>query len=254
MAGVGSRAWRAAGSRLRDLLWPPVCAGCGAETADALGLCAACFAATPFISGPVCDRCGLPLPGGGAEDVCDACLHAPPAWRRARAAALYEGAARRAALALKHGDRLDVAEAAAVWMLRAGGALVTEADLVAPAPLHWTRLFLRRANQSAELARAILRRAGRPEAAAYDLLTRARRTPSQEGRTRVARIANVAGAFRVTPRWSARVRGARVLLIDDVLTTGATLSACAAALSDAGAARVDALVLARVAREAEPPA
>jgi predicted amidophosphoribosyltransferase len=136
-------------------------------------------------------------------------------------------------------------------MLRAGAALLAEADLAAPAPLHWTRLVRRRCNQSAELLRAILARAGRREAAAWDLLTRTRATPSQEDRTRAERIANMAGAFRVTPRWRGRVAGARVLLVDDVMTTGATLSACAAALKEAGAAGVDVLVLCRAAKERE---
>jgi predicted amidophosphoribosyltransferase len=240
---------RAAGRGLADLLWPPVCAACGAETDAPDGLCARCFAEAAFISGPVCDRCGLPLPGAGPGECCEACRRAPPGWDRARAAALYEGPTRRATLALKHGDRLDVAGAAAGWLLRAGAGLLAQADLVAPAPLHWTRLLSRRFNQSAELMRPLLRRAGRREAAAYDLLTRVRRTPSQEGRSRAERQANMAGAFRVTPRWRARVRGARVLLIDDVLTTGATLSACAETLKAAGAARVDALVIARVARD-----
>jgi predicted amidophosphoribosyltransferase len=232
--------------RALDLMYPPVCAACGAATGAAGGLCPDCFAGAGFIAGSVCDRCGTPVAAEGL--LCDGCRHAPMAFDRARAAALYQGAARRAALALKHGDRLDIARHAAVWMLRAGHGLVADAALIAPVPLHWTRLVARRSNQSAELARRIARLAGREAALAPDLLRRTRRTPSQEGRTRSGRLENVAGAFAVNGRWMGRVHGARVLLVDDVLTTGATLSACAAALRAAGAAGVDALALARVAR------
>jgi ComF family protein len=233
------------GSTTLDLLYPPACAACGAETAARTGLCAPCFRESGFISGPICARCGAP-----GLDLCDACAHAPPAWDRGRAVALYEGAARRIVLALKHGDRIDVARTVAPWLLRAGGTLVAEADLVAPVPLHWTRLLTRRFNQSAELARALTRAADRPETLAADLLTRIRRTPSQDGRTRAGRLANVAGAFMVSKRWRGRVAGRRVLLIDDVMTTGATLSACAEALRGAGAAGVDVITLSRVARDA----
>ncbi len=241
MATVAFRLWRGA----LDLLYPPVCAACGAETEGAGGLCGDCFGAMPFIVGPVCDRCGAPA----AAEACDACLHAPPAWGRGRAAALYDGPARRAVLALKHGDRLDVAAVAAPWLLRAGRDVLAGADLVAPVPLHWTRLARRRFNQSAELARALTRLAGRPDAFAPTLLARRRRTPSQEGRTRAGRHANVAGAFAVR----GDVAGRRILLVDDVMTTGATLSACAEALTAAGAAGVDALALTRVARAGDMP-
>lgn len=232
-----------------DLLYPPACVACREETGAAGGLCGPCFRDAWFISGPVCDRCGAPSLRSDARDAaCGACRHAPPAWDRGRAAALYEGAARAAALALKHADRAEVAPAAAGWMLRAGAELVASADLIAPVPLHRWRLMRRLYNQSAELARAVAIRAGRREALALDLLRRTRATPSQEGRTRAGRIQNVSGAFAVRRRWAERLAGRRVLLIDDVLTTGATLSACAEALKAAGAAGVDALTLARVAR------
>lgn len=253
---MGKDMMTAAAARVLDLLYPPVCVACGAETGATGGLCPECFADAPFIAGPVCDACGAPLlalPGTKGPAVCDGCRHAPPAWRAGRAAALYGGAVRRAILALKHGDRLDVAGAAAPWLMRAGRDLLAGADLVAPVPLHWRRLIHRRFNQSAELARALCRSAGRAEALAPDLLRRIRATPSQEGRSRTGRVANVAGAFALTRRWRGRVAGARVLLVDDVMTTGATLSACAETLRDAGAEGIDVLVLARVARGDTPP-
>jgi ComF family protein len=245
---------KALGGAVLDALYPPVCAACGTETGSAGGLCPACFREAPFIAGAVCAACGLPMAGPPTAGlVCDGCRHAPPAWGEGRAAALYDGPIRRAVLALKHGDRLDIATAAAPWLLRAGRPLVARADLIAPVPLHWTRLAWRRFNQSAELARALCRLAARPEALAPDLLRRIRRTPSQEGRSRAARHANMAGAVAVSRRWATRIEGRRVLLVDDVMTTGATLSACAEALRAAGAAGVDVLVLARVARGGDLP-
>lgn len=238
---------RTAWARALDVLYPPLCAACGAEVEGEAALCPACYREAWFIAGPACARCGLPT----AAAVCDGCRAEPPVWARGACAALYQGPVRKAVLALKHGDRLEVAQAAAVWMLRVGRPLLAEADLVAPAPLHWTRLARRRFNQAGELARALTARAGQPGKAALDLLRRTRRTPSQDGRTRAGRRANVAGAFAVSRRWRGRLAGRRVLLVDDVMTTGATLSACARTLYDAGAAQVDVLALARVAREAE---
>jgi ComF family protein len=235
---------------LVDTVYPPRCLACPAPTDAPHGLCAACWRDTHFIAGSACSRCGLPLIGeADAADpetgLCESCIRQPPAWDRGAAAVLYAGAGRRVVLALKHGDRLDMVGALAGWMARAGAPLLAEAELVAPVPLHWRRLIRRRYNQSAELARRLARDAGRP--LAVDLLTRTRATTPQEGMNRAARRANQAEAFRVAARQRARIEGRRVLLIDDVLTSGATLSACADACRAAGAARIDVLVLARVA-------
>jgi len=237
-------------SAIADLLYPSSCVACRAETEGPPGLCAACFREAVFLTGAVCDLCGAPVPDSGEEaPVCDACAHAPPGFDRGRAALLYDGVGRRIALQLKHADRLDLARPASRWMLRAGGDMAEEADLIAPLPMHWTRLIRRRSNQAAELARAVAKAAGERRAYAPDLLRRTRRTDSQDGRTRAERFENVAGAFAVTRRWRALLAGAHVLLVDDVMTTGATLGACAEACRDAGAASVNALVLARVARD-----
>ncbi len=158
---------------------------------------------------------------------------------------LYGDFSRSLILKFKHADRLDPAPAYAGWMARAGSDLLADADLVAPVPLHWRRLFSRRFNQSAVLGKAVARLAEKPFCA--DLLVRTRQTPSQGRLTRNQRGKNVAGAFALNARWKERVEARRVLLIDDVLTTGATAEHCARTLLRAGASAVDVLTLARVA-------
>lgn len=234
-------------TRLIDAVYPPRCLACPEATDAAHALCAACWRDTHFIAGPTCGACGVPLIGAAeGADRCEGCTRHPPAWNRGAAALVYAGAGRRMVLGLKHGDRLDMVPPLAEWMASAGRDLLAETDLVAPVPLHWTRLFRRRYNQSAELGRALARRAERRFVA--DLLVRRRATQPQGG-GRDARAANQSGAFGLAPRRAGLVGGARVLLVDDVLTSGATLSGCTEVLRAAGAAGVDVLVLARVAFE-----
>jgi ComF family protein len=243
---VVALAARALGGAL-DLVLPPRCLGCGGIVERQGRLCAGCWRGLTFLAAPLCRSCGYPLPGAAAADpLCGGCTLEPPAFGRARAALRYDEGARGLILAFKHADRTDSAPAFGRWLARAGSGLLAEADLIAPVPLHWTRLLRRRYNQSAELARHLARAAGRPFAG--DLLTRRRATAPQQG-GRDARAANQSGAFALTPRRAAEVAGRRVLLVDDVLTSGATLSACADCLLDAGAAGVDVLALARVAFE-----
>ncbi len=231
---------------LMDLIFPPRCLACPEPTDAPHGLCPACWAKTHFISGHACGTCGVPLMGDtGSGETCDGCARHPPAWDRGAAAVVYEGVGREVILALKHGDRLDMVNPLAGWMERAGREILGGCDLIAPTPLHWRRLVKRRYNQSGELAKRLARLSGKP--AVVDLLTRTRATVPQEGMNRATRAANQAGAFEVSARHRARVKGKAVVLIDDVLTSGATLSACADCLRAAGAARIDVLALARVA-------
>lgn len=233
------------GRGLLDLVLPPRCLGCGGLVADPGTLCAACWQGLAFLGPPHCDCCGLPFahePGGAGR--CGACLADPPAFDRARAVLRYDDASKGLVLAFKHADRTDAAPAFARWMARAGQALLAECDLIAAVPLHWRRLFRRRYNQAALLALALGRLGGKP--VAPDLLRRRRDTPPQGHLSRGARQRNVAGAFALSPAWQGRLAGKRVLLVDDVMTTGATLDAAAQVLTRAGAAGVDALTLARV--------
>jgi ComF family protein len=188
---------------------------------------------------------GLPFPHPmGEEAVCADCARQKPSWDRARAVMRYDKHSRHLVLALKHGDRTHVARALGRWMGRAGAELLEGADMIMPVPLHWTRLFTRRYNQAGLLAHAV-RAAGGPPVMA-DWLVRRRRTPSQGRLGPVARVRNVRGAFAV--RRGCDVKGKRIVLVDDVLTTGATVEECARVLRRGGAAFIGVLTLSRAVR------
>ena len=232
------------------LIYPPHCLTCDAPVTTDFGLCGRCWRETPFITGLVCDKCGVSLPGeaGAAPVFCDDCMTIARPWDRGRAALLYRDNGRKIVLALKHGDRHDLARPAAHWMARAVAAIAVPNMLVAPVPLHWQRLLHRRYNQSALLSAAVadeIRAAHCP-----DLLQRSRRTPTQDGRDRDGRFANLAGALGVHPWRRHLLHDRPVLLVDDVMTSGATLAAATEACRAAGATQVSVVTLARVAKDA----
>lgn len=236
-------------TRALHLVFPPRCIACGEAVGDDFGLCGPCWRETPFLTGLCCDECGAPLPGEGAgDDRCDDCLTLPRPWGRGRAALAYDGTARRLVLALKHGDRLDLVPPMASWLHRAAGPILEPGMLIAPIPLHRLRLLKRRYNQSALLSAKLAARAGLDHCP--DLLQRIRATPSQDHRSRTERFANLDGAIRVAQRHADLVQGRHVLLVDDVMTSGATFTAATRACLAAGAANVSVLSLARVAKDA----
>lgn len=229
-----------------NLLLPPRCVATG-EIVEAQGLISAqSWVEIDFISDPCCAQCGLPFPYDvGAEALCGACLEDPPLFSKARAAVVYNDSSRKLILRFKHGDRLQSVDTFATWMIRAGADIIHTADVIVPVPLHRSRLWRRRYNQSALLAQAIGKRRG--IACCVDALARTRPTPPQKGLGRRGRKENVRKAFQI--RRPQDVKDKCVLLIDDVFTSGATLNECARVLKSAGAKDVIVLALARVTRD-----
>lgn len=235
-----------------DLALPPLCPSCREPLAGGAGLCADCWSKLSLIEPPYCQRLGIPFvydPGPGLLSM--EAIANPPAYDRARAAVRYDDIARALVHRLKYGDRLDLAPMMGHWMARAGRELLDGADALIPVPLHWRRLWSRRFNQSAALAGAISALAGPP--VLHSALQRVRPTAQQVGLSKNERAENVQGAFAVAAERKADVAGKRLILVDDVLTSGATVDACARALLRAKAAHVDVLVFARVVAPARAP-
>ncbi len=233
---------------LLHVVYPPQCLSCDARVTTDFGLCATCWRETPFVTGLTCTKCGTPLPGEdeAPEVLCDDCLTIARPWGQGRAALLYQDNARKLVLALKHGDRIDLARPVAAWMAHAAQPILVPGMLVAPVPLHWLRLIKRRYNQAALLSAAVARLAGLDHCP--DLLQRRRSTGNQDGKTRDGRFANMDGAITPHPRRLNRIEGRHILLVDDVMTSGATLASAAEACIAAGASGVSVLVMARVAK------
>ncbi len=236
------------------LIYPPQCISCDAPVAEDGALCPPCWAEAEFIAGSCCSRCGVPLPGEGlGEDdeagllVCDDCLATPRPWVRGRAAVTYRGTGRKLVLMLKHGDRLDLSPALGDWVARAAAPLVRPDMLVMPVPVHLRRLAKRKYNQAAILAQRVAQVHGLthlPHA-----LKRTRHTPMQDHGSVADRFANVEDAIALSPRIAGRVQGRAVLLVDDVMASGATLGAAARALQAAGSGPVSVVVLARAVKD-----
>ncbi len=230
-----------------DLVFPPSCLACRKAVAATDALCATCWGAIRFIERPFCERLGTPfaLDLGAEGLISPDAIANPPVYTRCRCVCHFdEGPARQLVHRLKYGDRLELAEAMGAWMARAGDELLAQADLLVPVPLHGMRLVRRRFNQAAVLAGAISARSGVP--VDVESLRRDKATPPQVGLTRTQRALNVQGAFRVPPERRLSIEGRAVVLVDDVLTSGATINAAARALLRGGARRVDVLVFARV--------
>jgi ComF family protein len=236
--------WAHATKAVLDIALPTLCVACR-EPVDGEGVCAACWAKLSFIEPPYCPRLGIPFVYDPGPDMLSMeAIASPPAYQRARAAVRYDEVARTLVHALKYQDRTDLAPAMGRWMARAGRELLDGADMLIPVPLHWRRAWHRRYNQSGALARSIERQSG--VALRGDVLQRVRATEQQVGLSRPQRASNVQGAFKVSPDRQSEIAGRRLVLIDDVLTSGATTDACARALLRAKAAQVDVLVFARV--------
>ena len=233
---------KSAAATLADLVVPPTCLYCRKPLAVHDALCAQCWRSIKFIRPPICDRLGIPLPYDiGGRAISAQAEADPPIYDRARAVAHFDGVLRDLVHQLNYGDSHIARRLFGRWLVQAGEELLQDADLIVPVPLDRWRLLKRRFNQAAILSKEVHKLTG----IAWDpfILLRTKRTTSQVGLTRDQRRRNVQGAFAVHPKRAASVEGRAIVLIDDVITTGATVEGCARVLKRAGASRVDVLAL-----------
>jgi len=235
---------------LLDAILPLRCLGCAVMIDGEASLCADCWRRLTFIGPPMCRHCGYPLPQVVADDpLCGECAVQSPIYDRARAALRYDDGSRRAILRFKHADRIDIVRTFGRLMTSAGNELFDQSDMIVPVPLHRWRLLQRGYNQSAMLAQALHRATG--IATVPDLIQRTAATASQQGLSGDQRLRNITStAFRLHPWHRSKIAGKNILLIDDVLTTGATITACTRVLRAGDAQSVDVLTLARVVQDA----
>lgn len=231
---------------LLHVIYPSRCMGCGVLVEGDFGLCGSCWRETPFITGLSCDSCGVPLLGGEVGEIahCDACLSAPRPWEKGRSVLVYEGMARQLVLRLKHGDRTDMVRPAVGWMAGKARELATSESVLVPVPLHWRRFLRRKYNQASLLSEGLAKELGATHCP--DALLRNSATAPMKG-TREERLEAMQTAIALNPRRKEEITGRSVLLVDDVMTSGATLEACAAAISSANPSHINVITLARVA-------
>lgn len=230
-------------------IYPPQCVACDAQTEDDFGLCAACWRETQFIGGVVCESCGTSLPGEDRDEVvqCDDCMTIARPWDKGRAVLVYTGIGRRLVLGLKHGDRTDLARPTARWMAQKIERWAETDTVLVPVPLHWLRTLRRRYNQSALLAQEIGKVLDLP--VCVDALLRPKKTNALQGHSRDARFAALSDAIVPNPKRVDQIAGKTVILVDDVMTSGATFAACTEAAKAAGATTVSIVTLARVVKD-----
>lgn len=231
-----------------NLLFPPQCLNCECRVPTHGTLCLSCWENIRFISEPMCACCGLPFEYAVDKNtLCGECLNEHPPYSRARAAFVYDEHSRSLILKLKYQDDTYLAKTYGPWLSKAGAELLAASDVIIPVPLHYWRFVARRYNQSALLANMLAKFATKP--VLLDGLRRTRATEQQTGLTKSQREDNVRGAFSIHPKHATNIKGKSVLLIDDVITTGATLRHCTKALLKAGASQVNVLTLARRAQQ-----
>lgn len=230
--------------RAVNAIYPPQCLSCREIVSEEGNMCSQCWEGATFIADPICHKCGIPFELNVAQETwCGDCMQCSPKYNKARAVFVYDDNSQRLISKFKYSDKTSASPYLARWMLRVGSGMLHDCDFVAPVPLHRNRLIYRRYNQAALLCKSIEQQTSKTTV--VDLLKRVKNTPSQARLTTNQRKINVSGAFSLNEKYSDYVVGKNILLVDDVMTTGATIEACAKILLQAGADKINILTIAR---------